>query len=142
MAWPAEINSNELEKIWGKIYVQGGTEGLASYHFGRCENYISYSNALCSCWRDDAGNKFPLTKPFEQIKVDSVKRIFEAVVSWTPTSVSGGTAQWKYKMKFNTDYKEIIDGTCSSVDAHEVTTQEVKFGVDLKYKILYKLTFC
>ena len=133
------MTSNELQMLWGKVYVQAGTEGLASYHFSRLENYISYSNAPSS-WKDDAGNKFPLKKAFEQIKVDPVKRIFEAVVFWTP-SVNGGDVEWRYRMKFSADFLEIVDGTCSMVDAHGTIT-EITFGVELRYRLLNKLTFC
>ena len=55
--------------IFGGIYVQGNTEGLASYHFEEAESYISYS-AAPPIWRLDDGTPPPERKPFESSSYD------------------------------------------------------------------------
>lgn len=113
-----------MSRLWGKVYVQGGTVGVASYHFFGTRSYISYSNMN---WRDDNSVTFPLVKTFEGIKFDPDQRIFEAVINWTPVTVNNGVYKWIYKMIFSEDYSKIIDGTCISVNRSGVN-ETMKFG--------------
>ena len=65
-------------KIIGRVYVQGNTVGLASYHFNSINDcYISYSSPQCSMWPAlDNGDRPPTRKPFVNISIDEVKRTF------------------------------------------------------------------
>lgn len=65
--------------IFGGVYVQGNTEGLASYHFNEDESYISYS-AAPPYWLLDNGSAPPVKKLFLNSTYDPATRTFRAVV--------------------------------------------------------------
>ena len=94
--------------IFGGVYIQGNTEGLASYHFSEEESYISYS-AAPSAWRLDDGSAPPLKKPFLNSTYDPTIRTFRAIVDWSSVNF-GGDAKWIYRMVFSEDFATIESG--------------------------------
>jgi len=101
--------------IFGGVYIQDGTEGLASYHFSEAESYISYSAAPPS-WLLDDGSPPPLKKPFLNVHYDTIARTFTAVVDWTDVNFDGD-AKWFYRMIFSEDLSQIEGGEVLSYDA-------------------------
>ena len=97
-----------LSTIFDSIYVQGGTKGVASYHFSEEESYISYS-AAPPIWQLDDGSSPPEKKPFEDISYDPLTRMFKGVVNWTPVSFHGDS-KWVYRIIFSEDFLEIEGG--------------------------------
>lgn len=93
--------------IFGGVYIQGGTEGLASYHFSEEESYISYSAAPPS-WRLDDGSTPPVKKPFLNSTYDPTIRTFRAIIDWSSVNFAGD-AKWIYRMVFSEDFT-IIEG--------------------------------
>ena len=94
--------------IYGGVYIQAGTVGLASYHFSQEESYISYSAAPPS-WRLYDGSPPPAKKPFLHATYDENCRTFRAVVDWSDNTF-GGDAEWIYRMVFSEDFKTIEKG--------------------------------
>ena len=101
--------------IYGAVYVQAGTVGLASYHFSEEESYISYSAAHPS-WRLDNGSPPPVRKPFLNATYDAGSRTFRAVVDWSEVNFHGD-AEWVYRMVFSEDFSTIERGEVISYDA-------------------------
>lgn len=101
--------------IFGGTYVQGNTEGLASYHFNEEESYISYSAAPQS-WRLDDGSPPPVKKPFLNSMYDPGSRTFRAIVDWSGVNF-GGDAKWIYRMVFSEDFTQIEGGEVLSYGA-------------------------
>ena len=101
--------------IFGGVYVQLGTEGLASYHFSEEESYISYSAAPPS-WRLDNGSSPPERKPFLHSTYDPAIRTFRAIVDWSDVNFHGD-AQWIYRIVFSDDFMSIEGGEVLSYDA-------------------------
>ena len=69
-----------LKSPWNKIYLQGGTRGLASYHFEPGGVYISYKNAHNS-WKSSDGTPPPNKKYFVDPHFDEETRIFTVLDS-------------------------------------------------------------
>ena len=101
--------------IFGGVYIQGGTLGLASYHFSEEESYISYSAAPPN-WRLDDGSPPPAKKPFLQATYDASCRTFRAVVDWSDNNFHGH-AEWIYRMVFSEDFRTIEKGEVIAYEA-------------------------
>ena len=101
----------QAKTIFGSVYVQSFTLGLASYHFdseGDC--YISYSSPKCSIWPTlDDGSRPPVKKPFENMNFDLESRTFKADIIWAPNSWQG-EKKWKYQMEFSENFDTICGG--------------------------------
>lgn len=114
--------------LWGRAYWQGGTDGVASYHFNSPQDcYISYSNAPAS-WILSDGSRPPAKKPFEEVSYDSSTRTFRAVINWAPLNFFGET-RWEYEMTFCQDWKQ-IKGRYLSLPSKSV----MRYGHDLHYR--------
>ena len=101
--------------IFGGVYVQCNTVGLASYHFSHEESYISYC-AAPPTWRLDDGSPPPVKKPFLHSMYDASSRTFRAVVDWSDNNF-GGDAEWIYRMVFSEDFMTIEKGEVISYEA-------------------------
>ncbi len=101
--------------IFGGVYIQACTEGLASYHFDEQESYISYNMAPPE-WRLDDGSAPPKKKPFLHSTYDPVIRTFRAIVDWSDVTFGGG-AQWIYRIVFSDDFMKISGGEVISYRA-------------------------
>lgn len=101
----------------GAIFVQCGTVGMASYHFGEhnvCKGcYISYESAPAH-WVLDDGGAPPLQKAFENATYDATTRTFRGTVTWEPVGFGG--ARWEYCIVFNRALDAIVDGSCIGFD--------------------------
>lgn len=98
----------ETTTLFGCVFVQGGTLGLASYHFDAPEDcYISYANAPRS-WRLDDGSAPPSKKEWAECSFDAGTLTFRGVVHWDPPF--GGMNRWDYEMIFSEDFVGIIGG--------------------------------
>ena len=85
--------------IFGAVYIQGGQEGVASYHLNEDESYISL----------DDNSAPPLKKPFLSQTYDPAIRTFRAIVDWTSVNFHGD-AKWIYRMVFSEDFTRIESG--------------------------------
>ena len=125
--------------IFGSIYVQGGTNGLASYHFDSEDDcYISYASPECSHWPDlEDGTRPPVKKNFVNYSFDLAERIFTGEIYWTPVAWNGDK-RWCYTMKFSEDFDTIESGQCITYNMVEDGDQNRihRFGVQLVYKRL------
>lgn len=95
------------------MYVQLGTEGLASYHFKKHNSYISYA-ALPQMWRlvDETRQKLFLNESY-----DPETRTFIGNVVWSPEPVNGDS-KWEHRMVFSEDLLEIESGEVIRYDAN------------------------
>lgn len=118
--------------IYDSVYVQGHTEGLASYHFSEEESYISYA-AAPPIWRLDNGQPPPEKKLFENCSFNPETRTFTADVNWTPVAFHGD-AKWVYRIVFSEDFMEIESGEVKAYDDHEQKKlPEHMYGLHLFY---------
>ena len=125
--------------IYGGVYVQAGTVGLASYHFSPEESYICYS-AAPTTWRLDDGAPPPVRKPFLNATYDSSSRTFRAVVDWSEVNF-GGDAEWIYRMVFSEEFSTIERGEVVSYDAMGRKGMWHVYEQDLFYERLEKIDF-
>lgn len=125
--------------VFGGVYVQSNTVGLASYHFSEEESYISYSTAPPS-WRLDNGTPPPIKKPFLNSFYDGSSRTFRAVVDWSDVNFHGD-AEWIYRMVFSEDFTCIERGEVISYDARGVKGNWHAYQQDLFYVRLQEIDF-
>jgi hypothetical protein len=74
--------------LWGNVFCQVGTVGLASYHFNEDETaYISYEHEETSTsWGNlDDGQPIPARINFTDTQFDSERRIFRGTIDWEGT---------------------------------------------------------
>ena len=125
--------------IFGGVYVQGGTEGLASYHFNEVESYISYSSAPPS-WLLDDGSPPPVKKLFLNASYNASTRTFSAVVDWSHVNFDGD-AKWIYRMVFSEDFTSIEGGEVLSYGAEGEKRHWHAYEEDLFYVRLQQMNF-
>eukprot|EP00733_Pompholyxophrys_punicea_P000374 Pompholyxophrys_punicea_v1_NODE_101_length_3479_cov_7.724007.p2 type:complete len:180 gc:universal NODE_101_length_3479_cov_7.724007:2176-1637(-) len=125
----------KLPTIYGSIYVQGDTLGLASYHFEKDSAYISYESEKCSMWPPlDNGEKPPARKFFQDVEYDEKNRIFRGIIDWSPTTWTGDQI-WKYQMIFAEDFSTIECGSLSYFRPESEERHFDFFGITLCYKL-------
>ena len=108
------IDSRMPTLMIGAVFVQGGTQGLASYHFVSAdEAYISYT-AAPAAWKMDDGSSPPECKPFTNTTFDKVSRTFTGHIVWEPVRFS--CYKWEYTMVFDEAYQSIVGGACNTFD--------------------------
>lgn len=131
---------SRMEQLFGSVYVQSGTEGLASYHFEEEECYISYS-AAPSSWRLDNGCAPPIKKLFQNISFHASSRTFTAVVDWCAAAFAGD-AKWIYRIVFSADYTKIESGEVLAYGAAGEWRSVSVYGRDLFYVRLRQKSPC
>lgn len=121
--------------IAGTTFVQGGTIGLASYHFDEDfeASYISYEAAPPN-WTQDDGAPMPGQKPFRDASYDEPSRTFRGVVLWEPPM--HGDARWEYEMVFAEDFERITGGQVQAFGADGSPKETHRFGANggLRYQ--------
>ena len=125
--------------IFGGVYIQAGTLGLASYHFSEEESYISYSAAPPN-WRLDDGSPPPVKKPFLHATYDASCRTFRAVVDWSENTF-GGDAEWIYRMVFSEDFRIIEKGEVIGYKADGSKGDWLVYEEDLFYTRYEEIDF-
>ena len=125
------------DTIFGGIYVQGNTIGLASYHFQEEESYISYS-AAPPFWRLDDGSSPPVRKPFENSSYDPLTRTFNAVVHWSPVTFHGDL-KWNYRIVFSEDFMTISGGEVTAYQNKNVPSDVHVYGQHLVYARVFDI---
>ena len=76
------LQKPDVSTIFGSVYVQGQTVGLASYHFyTEQECYINYA-AAPERWVLDDGSRLPARKAFTQHRFDAATRTFRGYIDW------------------------------------------------------------
>ena len=124
--------------LFGKVYVQNGTVGLASYHFdGPGDVYINYTAAPYN-WYMDNYEPFPDEKPFAEMAFDIPARTFWGTIDWsTPEDTTvNGAEYWEYEMIFSADFGTISGGSIEMYSPADVLLDEAYFGSDLFYSLL------
>jgi len=97
-------------ELWGKVFVQRGTLGLASLHFmSDASAAISFESDLCSEWRLDDGSRLPARKPFQATSYDPDVRTFRGTMNWHPTTFCGSQL-WEYELTFDEAMSRVVDG--------------------------------
>lgn len=125
--------------IFGEVYIQGDTEGLASYHFNSPDDcYISYESPDCSDWPDlSDGSRPPMKKPFENAVYSEDTRTFSGIINWSPINWKED-AMWVYTMVFSEDFSCIPHGAVVCFNDEKKVTKTWLFDQDLGYKIIGK----
>lgn len=123
--------------IFGGVYVQCNTVGLASYHFDEVESYISYSSAPPQ-WRLDDGTPPPERKPFENSSYDPESRTFRGVINWPITF--GEDSKWVYRIVFSEDYMQIDGGEVTAYKAQEEPSDVHVYGQHLIYVRVFHIS--
>ena len=104
---------------FGSIYVQGGTIGLASYHFDEdlTQCYISYVRAHNS-WRLLDNSRPPNKKFFDGATYNDETRTFYGIINWgnNPFRTQENITRWEYNFTFSEDFSHIASGTCKMFD--------------------------
>lgn len=120
------LRSPEVASPIGQCYLQGGSEGVASYHFepdasgALSAAFISYSNAPPD-WKLDDGSRPPARKHFIEPRYDAASRTFTGTIVWadgsqpgedgaSPAATFGGEARWEYTMVFSESFRIICGG--------------------------------
>jgi hypothetical protein len=123
--------------IYGHIYEQQSTIGLASYHFVSPENaYISYAAAPKS-WRLADGSPPPAQKHTVSPSYDRdvASRTFHGTIFWGTNHLAGNSAYWMYEMRFSSDLRTIDSGVVRSFALDGTEDRDpIRFGIDLVYE--------
>jgi len=115
------------------VYLQGGSPGVASYHFDSPDDcYISYENAPAE-WKTADGSPFPVKKAFENPTYDPLTRTFTGTIDWSPKKVDSDIVRWEYRLVFSDSLNVIMDGEIKqyNADGNKVSTKS--FPDDLIY---------
>jgi len=106
------LETPPISSPYGQVYLQGGSLGVASYHFDSATDpsgtYISYSNAPSS-WKLEDGSAPPIKKPFTNAKYDENTRTFTGDIAWDESPFMGDTL-WSYTMVFSETFAIIEAG--------------------------------
>ncbi|KAG7342110.1 hypothetical protein IV203_007202 [Nitzschia inconspicua] len=126
------------DKLWGNVFCQALTVGLASYHFNEDGTaYISYDHERTSVWPNlDNGEPIPPTISFLNTCFDEESRTFRGTIDWEGTHGSTWTSsrRWRYEIIFAKDYSMIIGGDVRVVRRGEDSERIMsRFGDDLLY---------
>lgn len=125
--------------IFGQVFIQGDTEGLASYHFNSEDDcYISYESPECVMWPSlSDGSRPPSRKPFDHAAYNENTRTFTGIINWSPINWEGD-AIWIYTMVFPEDFSSIPHGTIVCLDENKEFVRTDFFGQDLNYRRITK----
>ena len=155
--FPRTPSYNHLS-LWGNVFCQDLTIGMASYHFLpiTCEDFssptfgeafISYEHRCVSQWPPlDNGRPIPSRVKFHNINFRD-PYTFCASICWLQdyNTTWHGACRWDYEMKFDTAYMCIISGKVHIIvtthdddsleTANEITARHevVTFGTELRY---------
>lgn len=114
----------ETTSLYGCVFVQAGSLGVASYHFEAPDVcYISYSNAPAS-WRLDDGNRPPEKKHWVDHSYDEAAFTFRGTVEWSPAFA--GMVRWEYEIVFAEDFAGVVGGGVN-MRFKDGTTQRTPF---------------
>jgi len=133
-----QLVMEKLNSIYGGVYIQGGQEGLASYHFDEKESYISYATAPPT-WKLDNGNPPPLKKYFKCAEYHPEIRTFRAIVDWSDVNFQGD-ALWVYRTVFSEDFMKIESGEVLSYNAGGDQKSWYTYKHHLRYARMIKET--
>lgn len=101
------------ETLWGNVFAQDFTVGLASYHFGPPElegggsAYISYEHEVTSVWPNlDDGQPIPSRISFSDTNFDPSTYTFRGKIDWEGVhgTTWNGARWWRYEIIFSRDY--------------------------------------
>lgn len=125
----------DVTSLYGLVFVQADSLGVASYHFDAEDDcYISYNSAPAE-WLLDDGSKVPSKKPFTACSWDRASRTFRAVVEWAPTF--NGAARWEYEITFADNFWGIVGGRVLSngrlASSYEPPWAELSDSQGLRY---------
>ncbi|KNC76604.1 hypothetical protein SARC_10905 [Sphaeroforma arctica JP610] len=123
--------------IWGCVYGQFDTIGMASYHFdhpGAEGSYISYEEAPAA-WQLDDGSRPPHRKLFLDPVYDSDRKVFTATVEWD-TGFNGDT-KWEYTIAFADDFRTVVAGAVERYGLDGKLIGETLFNQQLYYRLCY-----
>ena len=120
--------------IVGQAYMQGGSLGVASYHFPEIDHaYISYEAAPPQ-WTLDDGQPPPSRKAFVNPRYDEATRTFTGTIDWSDNNFAG-VARWEYEMVFSEDFSRITGGQVRAFGASGEESSVSVFGRDLVYAL-------
>ena len=132
--------SYNADSLWGNVFCQGFTVGLASYHFMKSDGnpneynysaYISYENPKTGQWPDlDNGQPIPSHAYFRNIQWNEQTRTFKGDILWMEDhgTTWTGHSKWMYEITFDSTFKFIVSGTCTMESG-----EPLQFGRDLVY---------
>jgi hypothetical protein len=102
------------ETLWGNVFAQAFTVGLASYHFiapagleGVGSAYISYENEATSYWPNlDNGQPIPSRMYFSEIIFGPSTYTFWGKIDWEGVhgTTWNGSRWWRYEITFSSDF--------------------------------------
>jgi hypothetical protein len=123
----------EVSTIFGCTYVQGQTEGLASYHFeSETACFISYA-AAPDHWTLDDGSRPPEQKHFSDVSYNPLTRTFTGKIDWSPR-LFGGDQIWAYKLIFSDNFDIVCGGHIKATLANGMQGETLRFPRHLRYK--------
>ena len=126
-----------MSSIFGCAYLQGGSKGVASYHFVSPEDcYISYASAPSS-WRLEDGSAPPARKQFQMPSYEPETRTFRGTIDWGDNPF-GGSARWEYEMNFSAEFDAITDGAVRFFQLDGSEKDPVPFGVGGRRRLVYE----
>ncbi|GKZ00920.1 hypothetical protein MPSEU_001043500 [Mayamaea pseudoterrestris] len=138
--------SNELrepptyksDSVWGNVFCQNFTVGLASYHFISPGDgvYISYEHPAAADWPPlDNGAPIPCRVPFRNIQVNGTS--FRGSITWQQDygTTWQGSAEWTYRIEFDREFTCILSGEVHSRGPHVMSMPEEmsRYGESLVY---------
>mmetsp|Transcript_62896 Transcript_62896/g.174321 ORF Transcript_62896/g.174321 Transcript_62896/m.174321 type:complete len:640 (+) Transcript_62896:71-1990(+) len=121
LPWPAGGG------LYGSTFVQGGMVGLMSMHFESADNcYMSYN--FGSFGNLDDGSALPDKKPFTDIAFDEATRTFCGKVAWDAPATFHGVARSEFRMVFDENYNNIVEGEVKEWAVDGTEGSPVLFG--------------
>lgn len=108
------LSSPDITSLYGGVFVQMGTLGLASYHFESEDNcYISYASAPPN-WKLEDGTPVPEKKLWVDTSFDLATFTFRGRIDWDPAF--GGSSRWDYTIVFAENFSGVIGGRVATTE--------------------------
>jgi hypothetical protein len=133
------------DTVWGNVYCQHFTVGLASYHFVRPPSsesgqdglvYIFYEHGKVSQWPLlDNSQPIPARVAFRNISFPDPFTFRGQICWWQDYGTTcQGMARWEYEMKFDRQFICIVSGTVNCASRNETDVKEMsQYGSSLIY---------
>jgi hypothetical protein len=121
-SFPRSPPTYHAATLWGNVFCQAFTVGLASYHFPEPHSeseapYISYEHPSTSRWPPlDNGTPVPSRVPFRDPGFDGQSRTFRGSIRWLEDygTTWQHTSAWEYEIRFDERFTCIVGGHVKS----------------------------
>jgi len=97
-------------ELWGKVFVQGGKPGWASFHFASDRKVLmSFESQECADWALDDLTRLPARKDLKDVSYNPGTRTFTGTIDWESSTFCGHRL-WEYELVFDDSLSTVVDG--------------------------------